>query len=67
MNKDNFSRDGAKTRRVESSRHTRAGGYPGSQKINIQQAAGQLAGRFYSQLVQGAPALFPGFQRGGQS
>ncbi|SDX49252.1 hypothetical protein SAMN05421881_100269 [Nitrosomonas halophila] len=73
---NNFSREDAKTRRVENSRHTRAqrvppreggDGYPGSPKVNIQQAVGQWAGQFSSQFVQGVPALFPGFQRGGQS
>jgi len=73
---NNFSREGAKTRREENIRYTRAqrvppreggDGYPGSQKRIVQQPVGQLAGRFYSQFVQGVPALFPSFQHGDQS
>lgn len=74
MNEGMASHEGAKTRRVEGFRHTRmpvpvqtGSGYPGSPIVNIQQAVGQLAGRFSSQFVQEVPALFPGFQHGGQS
>jgi hypothetical protein len=76
MNKGMVSHAGTKTRRPATIRHTRAqrvpsregrDGYPGSPKQNIQQAVGQLAGRFSSQFVQGVPVLFPGFQHGGQS
>lgn len=71
---NNFSREGAKARRGESIRHTRmpvpvqtGSGYPGFPKGIIQQAVGQWAGRFSSQLVQGPLALFPRVQHGGQS
>jgi hypothetical protein len=49
-------REGATARRSKNHRHTRAGGYPGSPKVNIQQAVGQLAGRFSSQFEQEALA-----------
>lgn len=64
---NHFSREGAKTRRVKSIRRTRESGYPGSPKVNIQQAVGQLAGRFFSPFVQGVPAQFPRVRNGGQS
>jgi hypothetical protein len=61
MNNNGISHEGAKTRRVENFRHTRAGGYPVTQPMLIQQAVGQLAsqfeaGLFFPQFVQGALA-----------
>lgn len=77
MNKKNISREGAKTRRIECIRHTRAGGYPGLRQTFIQQLVGQLAVRFYLRFMQGAlaqiinsikvqqpAALFPAIQTG---
>jgi hypothetical protein len=58
MNNGNVSCEDARARRKDDfyDRHTRAGGYPDSRQANIQQAVGQLAGRFYLRFMQGALA-----------
>lgn len=59
MNNGNVSCEDARARKKDDfydRRHTRAGGYPDSQQVNIQQAVGQLAGRFSLRFMQGALA-----------
>lgn len=76
MNNGNVSHEGAKIRRVENLRHTRAGGYPGSRQRFIQPLVGQFGRHFLvfvtqtvaqmidSIKVQQPAALFPVIQTG---